>query len=253
MDMAGADEIYCIGGVQAIAAFAHGTESIESVSMIVGPGNSYVAEAKRQCYGKVGIDFVAGPSEVLIIADKYAEPSILAADLLAQCEHDKSARGILLTDSEEIALRTIEEVERQLNKLETADIARAAWEDNSFVYLTDDIWEAVAISNEIAPEHLELMVRNYKIYMRDLRNYGSLFLGKYSAEVFGDYSSGTNHTLPTSGAARYTGGVSVGNFLKTVTYQKITKKGYRKLARHTELMAENEGLQAHANAVRVRR
>lgn len=249
---AGADEIYSVGGAQAVAAFAYGTESIVPVSMIVGPGNKYVTEAKRQVYGKVGIDFVAGPSEVLVIADEKADPAIIAADILAQSEHDVDAAGILVTTSTKIAESVTAEVKRQLSGLDTADIAAEAWEKNGRIMIVDSLEEAAAISNDIAPEHLEINTADPDELLPLLRNYGSLFIGEGSAEVFGDYVAGTNHTLPTMGAAKYTGGVSVMTFLKVCTFQRITPEGVDLLAPIAEVMAENEGLTAHARAARVR-
>ncbi len=252
LKIAGADEVYAIGGAQAVAAFAYGTESIAPVAMIVGPGNKYVTEAKRQVYGKVGIDFVAGPSEVLIIADEGADPAIIAADILAQSEHDVDAAGILITNSEEIAGKVLSEVKDQLGRLDTADVAAKAWEDNGRIIIVDSLEEAAAISNSIAPEHLEINTEDPDKLLPLLTNYGSLFIGEGSAEVFGDYVAGTNHTLPTMGAAKYTGGVSVMTFLKVCTFQRIAQEGAELLAPIAEVMAENEGLSAHANAARAR-
>lgn len=252
LDLAGVDEIYTVGGVQAIAAVTHGTEQIQNVSLIVGPGNQFVTEAKRQCYGKVGIDFVAGPSEVLILADETAKPTYIAADLLAQSEHDQNAKGILITTSEALAKQTIAEVEKMLETLETKGIASVSWQNNGEVLLVDSIEEGIAITNEIAPEHLEIVVGNEDAVIDQLINYGSLFIGGRSAEVFGDYVSGTNHTLPTIGAPRYTGGVWVGTFIKTCTYQKFTQQGIDTLAPIAERMGIAEGLMAHAKAARVR-
>ena len=230
MDIAGADEIYAVGGAQSIAAFSYGTEEIKPVDMIVGPGNRFVTEAKRQCYGQVGIDFVAGPSEVLVIADGSGTPEIVAADLLAQSEHDPNAKGILITTEESFGTAVMEAVERELAVLETAEIARKSWEVYGEVILVDSLEEAVCLANEYAPEHLELNVQNPEEVSKQLYNYGSLFMGENTAEVFGDYASGTNHTLPTLRAARYTGGVWVGTFLKTCTYQSMTPEAAAELA-----------------------
>lgn len=249
---AGIDEIYAIGGAQAIAAAAYGTETIPPSALIVGPGNRYVTEAKRQVYGKVGIDFVAGPSEVLVIADETADPRIIAADLLAQSEHDLDARGILITTSKRIASEVAEQVRVLLPSLDTEATARASWEANGQIITVETLDEAARISNEIAPEHLEIDTDNPDELIPLLRNYGSLFLGTGSAEVFGDYVAGTNHTLPTMGAGRYTGGVWVGTFLKTCTFQKITPRGVDYLAPAAEIMARHEGLSAHALAARLR-
>lgn len=252
LDIAGADEIYRVGGAHGIAAFAYGTEQIPAVDIIVGPGNQYVTEAKRQCYGQVGIDFVAGPSEVLVIADDTADPEILAADLLAQSEHDLLAKGILVTTSRKLAEQTIGAVEAQLATLETAGIARKSWEDYGEVILAEDLEEAIRIANGHAPEHLEVIVREEDGVIPRLVNYGSLFIGQATAEVFGDYVSGTNHTLPTLRAARYTGGVWVGTFLKVCTHQRMTTDAVKALAPLTSRMARGEGLIAHARAAEIR-
>lgn len=250
--VAGVDEIYAAGGAQAIAAAAYGTETIAPAAMIVGPGNRYVTEAKRQVYGKVGIDFVAGPSEVLIIADDSADPKVIAADLLAQSEHDRDARGILVTTSDRIAGQAAAEIEALLPLLGTAETARAAWQANGRIIKVNTLPEAVEISNGIAPEHLEVDVEKPDELVPLLRNYGSLFLGTGSAEVFGDYVAGTNHTLPTMGAGRYTGGVWAGTFIKTCTFQRITPDGAALLAPVAGIMARGEGLTAHALAADAR-
>lgn len=252
MDLAGVDEIYAVGGAQAIAAFAYGTKQIQPVDTIVGPGNQYVTEAKRQCFGQVGIDFIAGPSEVLVIADDSGDPTIIAADLLAQAEHDLQAISVLVTTSDEVGRQTILEVERQLSTLKTQAIAGAAWERNGEVIVVDSLEEACQLANVRAPEHLEVMVKNPQDVLNKLINYGSLFVGELAAEVFGDYLSGTNHALPTSKAARYTGGVWVGVFMKVCTYQRLTKEGLQAISTPTRIMAEAEGLYAHSHAVRVR-
>ena len=252
MDLGGVDEIYVMGGAQAIAAFSYGTESINPVDLIVGPGNQYVTEAKRQCYGQVGIDFIAGPSEVLIIADETSNPKILAADILGQSEHDCLAKGILLTISENIGIATIKEVKEQLKTLRTEEIAGKSWEDFGEVILCDSLEEAIQMSNKYAPEHLELAITNPEKIVEKLNNYGSLFIGENTAEVFGDYASGTNHTLPTLRAARYTGGVYVGTFLKTCTHQSMTREASKKIAPMVAKMAEGEGLVAHARAAKER-
>lgn len=252
MNVAGADEIYCMGGAHAIGALAYGTETIKGVDMIVGPGNIWVTEAKRQVFGTVGIDFLAGPSEVLIIADETANPDFVAADLLAQSEHDPNARGILISLSENMASKVLSSLEILLTDLKTADIARKAWEDNGEVFVADSMDEAIKLANEIAPEHLELCVKNPEDVVDSLHNYGSLFIGNYAAEVFGDYVSGTNHILPTMKAARYSGGVWVGTFLKVVTFQKITKEGAAELIPAASNLAETEGLFAHKLAADIR-
>lgn len=252
MDLAGADEIYVMGGAQAIAAFSYGTQQIKPVDMIVGPGNKYVAEAKRQCYGQIGIDFVAGPSEVLVIADEQANPKTLAADLLAQCEHDPNAKGYLLATDEGLANAVIDAVEAELADLSTAGIARQSWDDFGEVVVLDNLQEAVAVANDYAPEHLEVNIANPDEILDDLVNYGSLFIGGNTAEVFGDYASGTNHTLPTIKAARYTGGVWVGTFLKVCTNQRMSTEASETIAPLVARMARGEGLEGHARAAEQR-
>lgn len=252
MDLAGADEIYAIGGAQAVAAFSYGTEEIAPVDMIVGPGNRYVTEAKRQCYGQIGIDFVAGPSEVLIIADEKADCRTLAADLLAQAEHDPNAKGILITVSQALGQQVIREVEKQLSTLPTAEIAEKSWRDFGEVIAVDSLDEAVELANRYAPEHLEVNLKNPDAVVEGLHNYGSLFIGGNTAEVFGDYASGTNHTLPTLRASRYTGGVWTGTFLKTCTYQSMTAQASRTIAPLAARMARGEGLEGHARAAERR-
>ena len=251
MDLAGADEIYTVGGAQAIAALAWGTEQIQPVDVIVGPGNQYVAEAKRQCFGQVGIDFFAGPSEVLAIADSSADPRILAADMLAQSEHDRLAQGILVTTSRGLGEAVLREVERQLEGLETAEIARASWETYGEVVLADSLEEAAEIANRRAPEHLEVIVQDERVLPR-LVNFGSLFIGQEAGEVLGDYTSGPNHTLPTMGAARYTGGLWVGTFLKVCTFQRYSRDAMGQAAPLAARMAHGEGLAAHARAAELR-
>jgi len=255
MDIGGADEIYAVGGAHAIAAFSYGTEQIAPVSLIVGPGNQYVTEAKRQCYGKVGIDFIAGPSEVLVIAEAGAgaDPRIIAADLLAQAEHDPLAKGILVTTDEALGNAVITSVEEQLAVLPTVDIASRSWADYGEVVLADSLSEAINIANSYAPEHLEVIVNKPETAVSNLTNYGSLFIGQYTAEVFGDYASGTNHTLPTLKAARYTGGVWVGTFLKVCTHQSMTKQAMLEISGLVSNMAHGEGLIAHARAAEIRK
>ena len=254
MDVAGIQEIYALGGAQAVAAFSYGTEQIRPVNLIVGPGNSYVTEAKRQCYGKVGIDFVAGPSEVLVIADGQAEPEIIAADLLAQSEHDREAKGLVVTTEESLGQAILEAVERQLTELDTEEIARCSWNDFGEILIAEDLQEAVSYANAYAPEHLEVNVQPEQIdtVINGLYNYGSLFIGGNTAEVFGDYASGTNHTLPTLGAARYTGGVWVGTFLKVCTYQSMSKEAMMGIAPLVSRLARGEGLVGHARAAEIR-
>lgn len=252
MDIAGADEIYAVGGVQAIGAFTYGTQSIKPVDIIVGPGNKYVTEAKRQCYGNVGIDFVAGPSEVLIIADETANADYIAADVLAQCEHDYSARGILITTDKKLGEVVSKKVDEILKDLPTRDIAVSSWRNNGEIIYVDTLEEAIKLSNKYAPEHLEISLKNEDEIIDKLINYGSLFVGSLSAEVFGDYVSGTNHTLPTLRASRYTGGVWVGTFIKTCTTQRLSQKGVDLLAPVAHDLAVEEGLYAHANAAKIR-
>ena len=221
MHLAGADEICVLGGVQAVAAMGVGTETFAAVDMLVGPGNAYVAEAKRQLYGKVGIDLFAGPTEVLVIADDSADAEMCATDLLGQAEHGPTSPAILLTTSEKLARDTLREVERQLTVLRTADVAGVAWRDYGEVILCADEDEMVAEADRIAAEHVEVLTSEPRRYLDRLRNYGALFLGPRTNVAYGDKVIGTNHTLPTKGAARYTGGLWVGKFLKTCTYQEV--------------------------------
>ena len=252
MDIAGADEIYAVGGAQAVAAFSYGTEEIPAVDMIVGPGNRFVTEAKRQCYGQVGIDFVAGPSEVMVLADGSGTPEVVAADLLAQSEHDPNAKGILVTTDETFAKKVMAAVEKELCLLSTAEIAEKSWNTFGEVLLAESEEEMAELANAYAPEHLEINMQNPQEMADNLYNYGSLFIGENTAEVFGDYASGTNHSLPTLRAARYTGGVWVGTFLKTCTYQSMTKEAMKELAPLVARLAEGEGLMGHAEAAKVR-
>lgn len=248
--LAGATKIFNIGGVQAIAALSYGTETIDAVDKIVGPGNKYVATAKKIVYGDCGIDFVAGPSEVMVVADNSANPEFVAADLLAQCEHDKDARAYLLCFDRDFADKVDKCARKFLETLQTADIARVSYE-KSTAYVVKDLQEAVEIANKKAPEHLELCLNEVENSVDLFRNYGSLFIGNYSAEVFGDYVSGTNHTLPTGRAARYTGGLSVFDYIKIQTFQKI--ENVEKFAKYASILAEQEGLFAHKLASDVRK
>jgi sulfopropanediol 3-dehydrogenase len=253
LDAMGIDEIYCMGGAQAIAALAYGTKTIKPVDLIVGPGNQWVTEAKRQVFGTVGIDFLAGPSECLIIADDSARPDYIAADLLAQCEHDPNARGALVTTSEPLAIETLREIERQLTTLSTEKTARESWENNGIVAVANTIKEAVQWTNAYAPEHLEVHTRNPRQLLPLLTSYGSLFLGELAAEVFADKVAGTNHILPTGRAARYTGGLWVGTFLKAITHQEVTARDTAAtLGRYSQTQAEYEGMDAHRNAAAIR-
>ncbi len=249
--MAGADEIYRIGGVQAIAAMAYGTETIKKVNKIVGPGNKYVTAAKKHVYGECGIDFLAGPSEVMIIADENSNINFIAADMLAQCEHDKDARAFLICSSRELAKKVDEKAREYLKELSTKNIAEISY-DKSYAVIVDSIEEAIKLSNEKAPEHLELCFGNTDKYIDKFTNYGSLFIGNYSAEVFGDYVSGTNHTLPTNQVSKYTGGLSVFDYIKIQTYQIINPNSINKTAKNASIFAEKEGLFAHKLAADVR-
>jgi len=250
-DIAGADKIFNIGGIQAIGAMAYGTKTVPRVNTVVGPGNKFVAAAKKEVYGIVGIDFIAGPSEVLIIADETSNPEFIAADLLAQAEHDPNARCDLLTTSKELAKNVNDELRIQLDKLPTKEIAKIAL-NNGRIVIVKNLTEAIEISNRRAPEHLEIQVKNKKQVISKLTNYGSLFIGNYSAEVFGDYCSGTNHTLPTNGAPNYTGGLSVKDFIKILTYQEMDKKSCITLGKIASRIADLEGLKGHKNAADVR-
>jgi sulfopropanediol 3-dehydrogenase len=222
LGLGGADEIYVLGGVQAVAAMALGTETIKPVDMLVGPGNAYVAEAKRQLYGRVGIDLFAGPTEILVIADDSADVEMIAVDLLGQAEHGPTSPAILITTSRALAETLQTEIERQLQVLPTADVASVAWRDYGEIILVDSVDEAVAEADRVAAEHVEVLTRNPRYFLERMRNYGALFLGPETNVSYGDKVIGTNHTLPTMGAARYTGGLWVGKFLKTCTYQEIT-------------------------------
>lgn len=251
-DLAGADKIYKIGGVQAIAAMAYGTQSIPKVNKIVGPGNKYVTAAKKYVYGEVGIDFLAGPSEVMIIADETANPEFVAADMLAQCEHDLDARAFLITASANFANEVEICAKRQLESLSTREIASQSFEKSSAI-IVDSIEQAIKLSNKKAPEHLEICYKNAKKDIDKYKNYGSLFVGNYSAEVYGDYCSGTNHVLPTNEVSKYSGGLSVFDFIKIQTYQIISKKGNCKISSYASQLAEKEGLQAHKLAADIRK
>ncbi len=256
MVLAGADDIYILGGIQAIAAMAFGTESIQSVDMLVGPGNAYVAEAKRQLFGRVGIDLLAGPTEVLVIADETADAEICATDLLGQAEHGPTSPAALMTTSERLALDTLREIEHQLQTLPTADIAGVAWREYGQVYLCDSEDEMVALADQLAYEHVEVLTRNPRYFLDHLTNYGALFLGKETNVAYGDKVIGTNHTLPTRGASRYTGGLWVGKFLKTVTYQEIrTPAASALIGDYGARLCELEGFVAHKAQcdLRVRR
>ncbi|NNG06783.1 MAG: histidinol dehydrogenase [Desulfobacteraceae bacterium] len=252
MGAIGAEEIYCLGGAHAIAAMAYGTESIKPVDLIVGPGNQYVTEAKRSVFGTVGIDFLAGPSECLVIADETARADYIAADLLAQCEHDTEARGALVTTSESLGTQTLEEIERQLRDLETEEVARKSWEDKGDVVVVPTLEDACAWTNDYAPEHLEVHTKDPKALLPLLTSYGSLFLGEAAAEVFADKVAGTNHILPTLRGARNTGGLWVGHFLKVMTHQWVDERGVEVLAPYSVRQAEFETMDAHRRAALIR-
>lgn len=251
--IAGVTSIYKIGGAQAIAALAYGTETVPKVDKIVGPGNAYVAAAKKIVFGQVAIDMVAGPSEILIIADKSANPKYVAADLLSQAEHDKNATSVLVTDSEELADETVKELYRQLELLPRKEIAEASIENNGKIIIAGDIAEAIAAANIIAPEHLELAVADPFSYLYEVKNAGSIFLGCYAPEPLGDYFAGTNHTLPTSGTARFSSPLSVDDFIKKSSYIYYNKENLLAVANRIIDFAEREGLNAHANALRARK
>ncbi|MFQ5775533.1 MAG: histidinol dehydrogenase [Kiloniellaceae bacterium] len=249
---AGADEIYTLGGVQAMAAMAYGCVGARAVDLITGPGNPYVAEAKRQLFGVVGIDLLAGPTEILVIADDSADPALVATDLLGQAEHGPDSPAWLVTTSRELGQAVLAEVETQLETLPTAPIARVAWRDHGEIVVVADDDQAIAVSDEYAPEHLEVMTARDDYYLERLRNYGSLFLGEESTVAYGDKGVGTNHTLPTARAARYTGGLWVGKFIKTVTYQRLTKDASRRIAPVMSRQCEVEGMLAHQITADVR-
>jgi sulfopropanediol 3-dehydrogenase len=255
MAMAGADEIYILGGVQAMAAMAVGSETIKSVDMIVGPGNAYVAEAKRQLFGRVGIDLLAGPTETLVVADETADAEMVATDILGQGEHGPTSPGALITTSRKLAEETVVEIERQLGVLKTADIARTSWEDYGVIILVDSIEEAVKEANKLAFEHVEILTENPDYFLQNMTNYGCLFLGPETNVAYGDKVIGTNHTLPTRGAARYTGGLWVGKFLKTVTYQKVSEQASVMIGEYAARLCELENFSGHAEQayLRVRR
>lgn len=252
MDIAGADEIYTVGGAQAIAALAYGTESIAGVDLIAGPGNRYVTEAKRQVMGTVGIDSLAGPSEVLIVADETANPEYIAIDLLAQSEHDAFAKSILVTTDESRIPEILKSMEELAAKLPTGEAAMQSFEDNGTIIIAESMDEMAQIANEAAPEHLEVHTREPEEYSKKLYQFGSLFIGEDAPVALGDYCSGTNHTLPTMQNAKFSNGVWVGTFLKTSFVQHITKEGLRNLSETCMTMAHTEGLAAHEMSVALR-
>ena len=251
--IAGVDRIFKVGGAQAVAALAYGTKTIPKVDKIVGPGNAYVAEAKKQVFGKVSIDMIAGPSEILVVADSTCNPKYVAADLLSQAEHDKMASAVLVTDSESFAYKVRDEIELQIAKLPRAEIARASIDNNGKIIVAkDNISLAIDIANEIAPEHLELCVDNPFDYLDKIKNAGSIFMGKYCPEALGDYFAGPNHTLPTSGTARFSSPLSVDDFVKKSQFTYYTKDALVDSADKISYFADKEGLDAHAKSVLVR-
>jgi sulfopropanediol 3-dehydrogenase len=253
MHLAGADEILVLGGVQAIGAMALGTETVAPVDMLVGPGNAFVAEAKRQLYGRVGIDLFAGPTETLVIADDSVDAEICATDLLGQAEHGPTSPAILLTTSEKLARETIAEIERLLAILPTAEIARISWRDFGEVIVCADHAEMVAVANQLAFEHVQVMTADPDYFLANMTNYGALFLGPRTNVAFGDKVIGTNHTLPTRRAARYTGGLWVGKFLKTCTYQKVlTDEASALVGAYDSRLSMLEGFVGHAEQANVR-
>lgn len=256
MALAGADEIYCFGGVQAIGAMAIGTQTIAGVDMIVGPGNAFVAEAKRQLFGRVGIDLLAGPTETLVICDEVGcDAEMAATDLLGQAEHGPNSPAILLTNSEQLARDTLVEIDRQLLTLSTAEIAGKAWQDYGQVIVCDSYEEMVQVADEIASEHVQVMTEEPDYFLNNMTNYGALFLGPETNVSYGDKVIGTNHTLPTNKAARYTGGLWVGKFIKTCTYQRVTPEATVEIGEYCSRLCELEGFAGHkAQAdLRVRR
>ncbi len=250
--VAGVDKIFKVGGAQAVAALAYGTESIPRVDKIVGPGNAFVAEAKRQVFGQVSIDMIAGPSEILIISDGASNPRHLAADLLSQAEHDMLASAVLVTDSSELALAVQAELERQIPQLERSEIARASIDNNGKIIVADNLKQVIEISNEIAPEHLELCVDNPFDYLDSIRHAGSIFMGRNCPEALGDYFAGPNHTLPTSGMARFSSPLSVDDFIKKTQYTYFTRDALARVAKDVATFATAEGLTAHAKSALIR-
>ncbi|MBT4739612.1 MAG: histidinol dehydrogenase [Rhodospirillaceae bacterium] len=255
MHFAGADEIYILGGVQAVAAMALGTETIAPVDMLVGPGNAYVAEAKRQLYGRVGIDLLAGPTEILVIADDTADGEMVATDLLGQAEHGPTSPAVLLTTSQRVADETVVEIERQLGILATADVAGAAWRNHGEIILCENDAEMLREADALASEHVEVLTENPRWWLDNMTNYGALFLGKETNVAYGDKVIGTNHTLPTSKAARYTGGLWVGKFIKTCTYQTCTEDASRIIGEYGSRLCAIENFAGHQEQcdLRVRR
>jgi len=252
MDIAGADEIYCFGGVQAVAAMAIGTQTIAPVDMIVGPGNAFVAEAKRQLFGRVGIDLFAGPTETLVIADDSVDGELCAADLLGQAEHGPTSPAVLLTNSEKLAEDTMKEVERQLKILPTGEVAGQAWRDFGEVIVCDTYEEMLEVANELAFEHVQVMTENVDYFKDNMQNFGALFLGPETNVSYGDKCIGTNHTLPTKKAARYTGGLWVGKFIKTCTFQRVTEEASVVVGNYCSRLCAVEGFAGHKEQADIR-
>ena len=250
--LAGVDAVYQVGGAQGVAALAYGTEQIPKVDKIVGPGNIYVATAKRQVFGQVDIDMIAGPSEIGIIADESANPVHLAADLLSQAEHDPRARAIMVTNSEKLAQLVSDEVERQLSQLPRESIARPAIENNSYIAVMDSVEDMFTVMNEVAPEHLEIQLPDPMEYMSMVENAGSVFLGRYASEPLGDYVGGTNHVLPTSGTAKFSSPLGVYDFVKRISFTQFSRERLQEVAKDITTLARTEGLEAHARAIEVR-
>ena len=250
--LAGVDAVYQVGGAQGVAALAYGTEQIPKVDKIVGPGNIYVATAKRQVFGQVDIDMIAGPSEIGVIADESANPVHLAADLLSQAEHDPRARAIMVTNSEKLANLVSDEVERQLSQLPRKSIARPAIENNSYIAVMDSVEDMFTVMNEVAPEHLEIQLPDPMEYMSMVENAGSVFLGRYASEPLGDYVGGTNHVLPTSGTAKFSSPLGVYDFVKRISFTQFSRERLQEVAKDITTLARTEGLEAHARAIEVR-
>ena len=250
--IAGVTEIYKVGGAQAIAALAYGTETIPKVDKIVGPGNAFVAEAKKQVFGQVSIDMIAGPSEIMVVADAFNNAKHIASDLLSQAEHDRLASAVLITDSEALANAVSVEIEKQIPMLSRAEIARASIDDNGKIIIADNLEKAIELANEIAPEHLELMLDNPFDYLDKIRHAGSVFMGKFCPEALGDYLAGTNHTLPTSGTAKFSSPLSVDDFVKKTQFTYYTETALKNVCREVEYFANKEGLTAHAKSAVVR-
>lgn len=250
--IAGVDRIFKVGGAQAVAALAYGTETVPKVDKIVGPGNAFVAEAKRQVFGMVSIDMIAGPSEILVLADGKSNPDFVAADLLSQAEHDKNASAVLVTDSMELAEKVSDALERQIPQLERAEIARASIDNNGKIIVAENITAGIEIANEIAPEHLELCLDNPFDYLDSIKHAGSIFMGRYCPEALGDYYAGPNHTLPTSGTARFSSALGVDDFVKKSQFTYYTKNALKEVYKDVAFFANKEGLTAHGKSATIR-